>query len=181
MGACQGECGTIVVKSEIRIAGRVTGQTKLILILVSANPAMLFIGLGVDVTGDATELTVIRRIFVTLQALHPFIFMLAAKDGEVSAVVIKGRGNPGRLAVARSAIIGELRAAVVGIFGIVKISLVAADAGIGRIVESVCVAGLTVGGDPGVGAFQDVKLVVLVKPCRAPSGIRSVALDAIIG
>lgn len=181
MGSGQRKCGAIVVKSEIGISGRVTGQTKLILILVSAYPAVLLIGFRIEVTGNATELFVVRWILVTFQALHPFILMLSAENGKIPAVVVKGRRNPGRLAVTRSAIIGELSAAVVGIFRIVEVGLMTTHTGIGRVVVSCGVAGLAVGCDPGMCSFQYVKLVVNVKPRGTPAGICGVAGGAIIG
>jgi len=89
MGSGQRESRAVVIKFEICISRGVTGQTELILILIPAHSLMLVIGLGIEMTGYAAELTVIRRILMALQTLHPFIFMLAAENGEIAAVMVK--------------------------------------------------------------------------------------------
>lgn len=80
-----------------------------------------------------------------------------------------------------SAIIGKLGTAVVRVFGIVKISLMAAYTGIGCITETLAVTGLAVSRDSCMCSFQHVKLVVDVKPGRTPARIGGVTLYTIIG
>lgn len=132
-------------------------------------------------TVDAAHLGIVGRIAVTVCALVPFAFVLAAVNGEMFAIVVKGGGHPGRLTVAGGAIVGKLGCPVIRIPGLVIICLMTADTGVGRIVVVLIVAAPAVVLDRSMSALQDVELIMDVKSRRTPAGSRRMATDAIGG
>lgn len=168
-----------VIKFEVRISRRVTGQTGIILIKVADHALVFFIGFRIHVAIDASHLCIIGWIAVTIDTLVPFSFMLAAVDREIPAIVIKSGGHPGGLTVTGSTILRKLRGAVIRILALVVIRLMAADAGIGRIVVVLIVAAAAIVFDEGMGSLQRIKLIVDIETGRSPAGCGRMATDAI--
>lgn len=97
---------------------------------------------------------------VTLGALSPFIFVLAAIDGEIHVVVVKGGRLPCGLRMAVIAGGREARRLVVGVVRTIIVRSVAAEAGVRRVrVVPADVALRTVVLDGGVRTVQWVKIM----------------------
>jgi hypothetical protein len=151
------------------------GQTGNVLISISHDALVLLIGFRVQMAGNASKLSIIGRIPMTFQALVPDSFVLASIHRKVHTIVIKGRRCPGFLAVAFGTILGKFTYGVIGIFGLIKIGLVASYTGIRRIAEPFAVTGLAVVGYDPVCVPEHVILIVDVKPRRAPARIGGMA------
>ena len=106
---------------------------------------MIVVGFGIGMATQAIEDGKIGRIGVALGTLIPFVFVLAAVNREIHAVVIKIGRHPGGFIVTILASRRETRYRVVGIVGLGIIRLVATIAGIrDRIVVVIDVAGVTI-------------------------------------
>ena len=69
---------------------RVTGQAGIAIVLIPGNLIMVIICLVFLVTGDTSENGIIIWVSVTIVALIPFPFMLAAVNREIEIIVIPG-------------------------------------------------------------------------------------------
>ena len=131
----QRKTGCIVVKSSTCIAGRVTGQTSGIFIHITIYTAVSVVGFRVDVANNTRVFSIVRWICVAFRALRPLPLVLAAVNGEISAIVCrKSRGHPiGIGGMTSSAVGGKLSAHVIGCLSARKIRLVAGITIIGRV------------------------------------------------
>ena len=181
VGPCQWEIRGIVIKDQISISRRVTGQTSRIRIDVTANANMRIIGLGIQVTNYTTELCEISRGGVAVNTIHPFPLVLPAVDREILAIMVKGRWHPGIFSMTGRTVGREKIAAVIRVIGPIIIRLVASDTGVRCVVIISVMAAGAICCNGRVRSVQLVIIVVIVKPRWCPPGIGSVATDAVIG
>ncbi len=181
MRAGQRELRGIVVERIVGAAGRVAGQTGVILINIPADTAVLIVGLRVGMAIGAGHLCIIGRVSMAIDTLIPLAVMGPAVDGEILPVVVEGGRRPARLIMATGAIRRELSRLVVGIGRLVVVRIVAPETGIRRIVIITVVAGGAVVGNGGVRSLEDVVVVVVGKGRRHPTRIGGMARSAIGG
>ena len=178
----QREAGVVVIKSTVRFARRVTGQTGGTVVRIPVDAVVVVVGFGIGMAVGAGEFCKIGRIGMAIHTLAPFTVVGTTVNWEILPVVIKSSGHPGCFAVATGAVRRELRRRVVGIGGLVVIGGVAARAGIRCIVVVAVVAGRAVVGHCCVRTVQRMVIVVDGKGGRHPVHIgvasRTVSRDA---
>ena len=120
----------VVVKSTVRVASRVTGETSRIFISITAQSIVRIVRFRIDVANCARKLRKIGWIDVAICTLRPLPQMLAAVNGEIFGIVLRVFcGHPIQIGcVAGSAIVREIGLNVVRVGGRFKILLVAGDA-----------------------------------------------------
>ncbi len=89
------EGSSIMVKNQVSIPGRVTGQTGIILIHISAYIFMRFIRFRIQVTTHTGKLRIVGRVGMAVRTLTPLTFMRPAVNGEILSVMVKGGRHPG--------------------------------------------------------------------------------------
>lgn len=117
----QWKIGGIVVKRPRSITCRVASQAGRAVVGISADAIVLVIGLRVGMAGGTGKFSVIGRVGMALGTLIPLPLVLAAVNGEILPVVVKGRRRPGRFGMATRTISREMRCGVIGIGGLVVI------------------------------------------------------------
>lgn len=115
------------------VAGRVAGQTSLVVVTVPVHAAVCIICFRVLVTTYTGKLGVVARIFMTIHTFHPCALVFAAVNGEIVRIV---SGKTGRHPA-----------------GIGGVAVGAGERKIGGLVVGVCrrlvvglVAGVAIGG-----------------------------------
>ena len=123
----------VVVKSTVRVASRVTGETSRIFISITAQSIVRIVRFRIDVANRARKFRKIGWIDVAICTLRPLPQMLAAVNGKILGIVLRVFcGHPIQIGrVAGGAVVGEIGLNVVRVGGSLKILLVASDA-IGR-------------------------------------------------
>lgn len=99
----------------------------------------------------------------------------------INRVMIEGRRHPGRFRMAQCAIGGELGCGMVWIAGLGVFGIVAAVAGIGRIVVIAVVAGSTIRCNGSMCAVQGIIRIVNRESSGFPAGCGGMAHSAIRG
>lgn len=127
MRAGQRKLGHVVVKNQVCIAGRVTGQAGRAFVHVSIYIIVFLVCFGVLVAYRAAEYRKIGWIGMAIHALIPFTLVLTAVNGEVIGIVLRKRsGHPAWVGgVAGGTIGGEVCVYVVWVKGACVIRLVA--------------------------------------------------------
>ena len=179
VSARQGESCTAMIKFEVRISGRMAGQTGIILVKVSAYSLVFLIGLRIYVTVDASHLGIIGRIAVAVCTLVPLSLVLATVNRKISSIVIKSGRHPGRLTVTGGTVVRKLCCPVIRIPGLVVVRLMAADTGIGRIVVVLIVTSTAIVPDQCMSSLQRIKLIVYIETGWTPAGCGRMTADAI--
>ena len=146
----QWESGIVVIEGVVRIPCRVAGKTGRAVVGIPRYTHVVIIRFRIHVAGGTGKLHVVSWIGVAIHALIPFTQVFSTVDREVVHIMIKRSRLPSVLRVASDAIIGELQCFMVRIGRLIKVRLVAAGAGIGRIVVVAIVAGRTIVGDHGM-------------------------------
>jgi hypothetical protein len=149
-----------------------TGQTGIVLVDITHHTLVFLIGLRIQVTGYTGKLSVIGGIFMAFHALVPDSFVLAGIHRKVKTVVVECGGDPGFFTVTLGTILRKLSYGMIGIFGLIKIRFMTAHTGIGRVAKTIGMAGLAIIGNKPVGIPEHIKLIVDVKSCGTPAGIR---------
>jgi hypothetical protein len=175
----QRECRAVVVENQVSITRRVTSQTGGAVERVAIHTIVLVVCLGVGMAGDASEDRIIRRVRVAINTLTPFSLVLTTVNGEILAIVVKGRWHPGIFIMAARTICGELKRCMVGVRGLAEIIRMAPVAGARRNIVVPVVTGSAVVGDGGMCAIESIGIVVIGKRGRVPVGLRRMARCAI--
>ena len=111
---------------------------------------------------------------MAIDALRPFSLVIAAENREILGVVIERRGYPCGLAVTGGTIGGELRGRMIGVDGLVVISLVAPDTGVRRVGIITAMTGGAVVSNQCMGAIQCIVSVVDRERGRIPVRVSGV-------
>ena len=90
MGSCQREGRHAVIEHIIRTTSRVAYQTGGTVVRITGYAIVHIVRFRIHVAGGAGEFGVIGRIGVAVDACIPFALVLAAEDGEVLTIMIKG-------------------------------------------------------------------------------------------
>ncbi len=139
----------------------------------------LVLMMRIIMTNNAVEYRKIACSCVTIHTLIPFIFMFPTVNRKILLVVVKSGWLPGRFAMTILTSGREARRTVFRIIGQIIIRLVAAYAGIGRIVVITMVTGSAIIGNGCMRAVQNIVIIVDREGRRHPARGRGMAHGAI--
>ena len=180
MCSCERESSRIVVKNQVSITRRVTGQTSSIIVNIAIHILMILIGLRIGVTAHTGKLRVVVGVGMAVRTLIPFTLVRSAIDREILTVMVKISRCPGSLAVTARAGSRKSGCCVVRIRCPVIIRLMAAHTGIGCIVVITVVTGRAVIGNGRVRAIERIVIVMAGKSRRRPADSRRMATRTVI-
>ena len=169
-----------MIKDVIRVTGRMTGQTRIILIHIAANAGMCLIGFRIDMTAYTGIILVIARSRMAFCTLIPNTRVSTAVNRKILIVMVKGGRYPTTLTMTTGTIRRKLRRNMVRIFRVVVICLMTAHAGIRCLRVITVVTSCTIIGYDGMGSVEYVIIVVVRHACRCPTGSRRVAGDTVV-
>ena len=173
------EARVVVVETVVRVPRRMASEAGRRIVRITIYAHVFIVRFGVQMAADATELRIVRRGRVALDALAPFARMCARVYREILTIMVKIGGLPFALRMAGNTVRGKLGGLMVRVSGGIVFRLVAAKTSVRRIVVIPIVAGRTVAGDGGVCTIQWIKIVVDVKRGGHPIRLRRVALRTV--